>query len=228
MDQAQLDNPIWHSLNGAHAGLAQGRGGVRWYPPSFTPFIAVASVDTALDRAAVARDCDTAGACFLGVLPRALPEGWRFHSRSAVHQMLYAPAQPPAVDESRCSVLGIGQRPEMLALARLAFPDFFRERTAELGTYLGIFQDGRLAAMAGERMALDGLREISGVCTHPDHTGRGHARLLTHALLHRHRKQGLNTFLHVSEGNVAARGLYQAMGFAVRTTLEMGRVERIA
>jgi len=158
----------------------------------------------------------------------ALPEGWRFHSRSAVHQMLYAPAQPPAVDESRCSVLGIGQRPEMLALARLAFPDFFRERTAELGTYLGIFEDGRLAAMAGERMALDGLREISGVCTHPDHTGRGHARLLTHALLHRHRKQGLNTFLHVSEGNVAARGLYQAMGFAVRTTLEMGRVERIA
>jgi hypothetical protein len=46
----------------------------------------------------------------------------------------------------------------MLALAGIAFPDFFRSRTADLGTYLGIFNGDRLVAMAGERLQLPGPR----------------------------------------------------------------------
>jgi predicted GNAT family acetyltransferase len=80
--------------------------------------------------------------------------------------------------------------------------------------------------MAGERMALPGLQEISGVCTHPDFAGRGHARRLTRALLSRHRRRGVASFLHVSEGNTGAHRLYESMGFVVRASLLMHKVER--
>ena len=79
----------------------------------------------------------------------------------------------------------------------------------------------------GERFALAGLQEISGVCTHPNFAGRGHARRLTRALLSRQRRRGVASFLHVSEGNMGARRLYESMGFAVRASLSMCKVERI-
>jgi predicted GNAT family acetyltransferase len=65
-----------------------------------------------------------------------------------------------------------------MALAQLTRPGPFGPRTIELGEYFGAVEDGRLVAMAGERMAASGLREISGVCTHPDHQGRGHPNRL--------------------------------------------------
>ena len=116
----------------------------------------------------------------------------------------------------------------MRELTRIAFPDFFRERTHELGLYLGIYDGARLVAMAGERLALPGLQEISGVCTHPDFSGRGLARRLTRALLCRHRRRGVRSFLHVSEGNAGARRLYESMGFVTRASLAMCKVERTA
>lgn len=116
----------------------------------------------------------------------------------------------------------------MRELTQIAFPDFFRERTADLGLYLGIHESPKLAAMAGERLALTGLQEISGVCTHPDFTGRGLARRLTRALLSRHRQRGVRSFLHVSEGNTGARRLYESTGFVVRASLLMCKVERVA
>jgi hypothetical protein len=46
--------------------------------------------------------------------------------------------------------------PEMLALARLTEPGPFLPRTHVMGRFLGIRIDGRLAAMAGERMRFRG------------------------------------------------------------------------
>ena len=36
------------------------------------------------------------------------------------------------------------------------------------GDFWGVRDNGRLIAMAGERLKLDGMSEVSGVCTHPD------------------------------------------------------------
>ena len=75
----------------------------------------------------------------------------------------------------------------MLALTALGCPHYFRPRTMTLGRYFAIHSDGALAAMAGERLATDGFQEVSAICTHPDHLGRGHAHrltaLLTNAIL---------------------------------------------
>jgi ribosomal protein S18 acetylase RimI-like enzyme len=140
---------------------------------------------------------------------------------------MFRTADIPEAGEDAGIVLGETDRGAMRELTQIAFPDFFRERTPELGLYLGIYDGARLIAMAGERLALTGLQEISGVCTHPDFAGKGHARRLTRALLSRHRRRGVGSFLHVSEGNAGARRLYDSMGFVVRASLLMCKVERI-
>jgi ribosomal protein S18 acetylase RimI-like enzyme len=224
---AALDNPVWHSLAGLHQPLADSLGDACWYPSTVAPFMAVPSAECRpdLDGAFGRGFCDPA--YFVGVIPHVLPEGWLVSARSFILQMLPAGSEQPESDDDDIQVLGIADRPSMLALSHIAFPDYFRERTAELGTYLGIFAGGRLVAMAGERLAVGGLQEISGVCTQPDFGGRGYARRLTQALMRRHRQRGVGSFLHVSEANAAARRLYDSMGFDTRAALPMAKIERI-
>jgi predicted GNAT family acetyltransferase len=83
----------------------------------------------------------------------------------------------------------------------------------ELGEYFGCFEGDRLVAMAGERMAAGTLREISGVCTHPDVQGRGYARHLMIKLVRRQMQRDETPFLHVMRDNAGARRLYARMGF---------------
>jgi predicted GNAT family acetyltransferase len=103
--------------------------------------------------------------------------------------------------------------PDMVALTDLAFPEFFRARTYEVGTYYGIRIDNELVAMAGERLAVPGFREISAVVTHPEHLGKGYATLLMNRLLNDHADVGLKSFLHVKEQNSRAIAIYRRMGF---------------
>ncbi len=218
---------MWSALSGPHRELSEQFGDLRWYPPSIAPFAAMASLDIVPDLESAHRRGLGEQAYFVGVCPNSLSEGWRIVSRSQILQ-LFPGGGEPGIDEDAGTVLGSADRAAMRELTRIAFPDFFRERTAELGLYLGIYEGGRLVAMAGERLALPGLQEISGVCTHPDYGGRGLARGLTRALMTRHLRRGVGSFLHVSEGNTAARRLYESMGFAVRTSLAMCKVERTA
>ena len=114
----------------------------------------------------------------------------------------------------------------MVALTDLAFPGFFRPRTHQMGTYYGIRFHEELVAMAGERLAIPGCREISGVVTHPAHTGRGYATLLMNRLLEDHAAAGLQSFLHVSERNARAIAIYQRMGFVVLASVALWPISR--
>jgi predicted GNAT family acetyltransferase len=114
----------------------------------------------------------------------------------------------------------------MMELIAVAFPGFFRSGTINMGKYLGIRQQGALVAMAGERLSISGYREISGVCTHPDHTGRGYARRLISILIHDILTRGLTPFLHFVSGNERASLLYKKLGFTVHSEIAMARVRR--
>jgi ribosomal protein S18 acetylase RimI-like enzyme len=223
----ELDNPIWHSLAGSHRSLGESWGGCSWYDSAIAPFIGVGTAGCRPDLDGAASRGFRDPAYFVGVIPDELPGGWRVSARSLILQMLPTRAEAPDDDAPDIRVLRTEDRAEMLALTRIAFPDYFRERTAELGVYLGIFAGPRLVAMAGERLAVGGMQEISGVCTHPEFAGRGYARRLTQALLRRHRRRGVGSFLHVSESNAAARRLYESMGFEARAALPLARIEHI-
>jgi predicted GNAT family acetyltransferase len=115
---------------------------------------------------------------------------------------------------------------EMVALTDIAFPGFFRSRTCEMGSYYGVRSKGELIAMGGERLTLDGYPEISGICTHPAHRGKGHAANLIWHLAGNHRREGLVSWLHVSAENHHAIELYLRMGFTVARKVKLHRLCR--
>ena len=117
---------------------------------------------------------------------------------------------------------------EMVALTDLAFPGFFRKKTWEMGSYYGVRSDGELIAMGGERLMLEGYSEISGVCTHPAHRGKGLAASLIWRLVQDHRRNGIVSWLHVAAANRRALDLYLRLGFGVVRTVTLHRIGRIS
>jgi len=135
------------------------------------------------------------------------------NSESTMFKMLWEGAIP-ANDEAPDAVqLGPENAAQALELAALTHPGPFGLRTIELGEYFGSFEGERLVAMAGERMCAGALREISGVCTHPDFQGRGLARRLMIKLIRRQMLRNEVPFLHVMRDNASAHRLYERMGF---------------
>jgi predicted GNAT family acetyltransferase len=107
----------------------------------------------------------------------------------------------------------------MLALTKLTNPGPFVEKTIDFGHYRGVFEGDQLVAMAGQRLHIFDYAEISAVCTHPDHLGRGYARQLLLHHIHRIRAASKIPFLHVRYDNYRAIKVYESLGFSKRTEL---------
>lgn len=219
----ELENPIWAALNSAQQHFSIPAGAARRYPAEVAPFCAVAQQGVALSAHDLADVGE--GYYFLGPMP-ALPPGWALQPLSGVMQMVYEGPEVDAPDGSAIRELAADD-PAMVELTNLAFPGYFRARTGQMGRYAGIHEAGRLIAMSGERMDLGHLREVSAVCTHPDFTGRGYARLLVQYIMHRMQQQGVRPMLHVGEANARAQGLYRSMGYVTTRILPHARLVRV-
>jgi predicted GNAT family acetyltransferase len=106
--------------------------------------------------------------------------------------------------------------PAMLELTKLTNPGPFAQRTIEYGHYRGIFDGGQLVAMCGQRMNPKPYAEVSAVCTHPDHVGKGYAAQLIMYQVERIKAAGEIPFLHVLAKNERAVKLYESLGFKTR------------
>lgn len=212
-----LDNPVWHALSTQHAGLALTADGAARYPAEIVPF---AGVGEPTVRAAdqLTSLIDDAESVFVVGLAPVPPPGWTLEAKKPVLQMV-ATGRPPEVPGPPVRTMTAAEAPDMIALTDLVFPGFFRPRTLEMGAYFGIYDGARLAAMAGERMRLDGYQELSAVCTHPSYTGRGYAQRLLSILSNSAYDRGFTPFLHVYADNARAIGVYRKMGFTDRATL---------
>jgi predicted GNAT family acetyltransferase len=118
--------------------------------------------------------------------------------------------------------LGPTDAAEMLALAQLTQPGPFGIRTGELGEFIGIRDvSGKLVAMTGVRLHVPGFTEISAVCTHPDHLGKGYAGTLMLEMMERIRRRGDTPILHVRSNNTRAIQLYERLGFKQRRVFQL-------
>ena len=217
MAEHALDNPVWHSLTTQHAGLALTADGAARYPPAIVPFAAVGE-PTARASDQLASLVDDAESVFVvGVAPPP-PPGWQLEPKKPVLQMI-CNQRAPEIPGPPVTAMAAEQAPDMIALTDLVFPGFFRPRTLEMGAYYGIYDGARLAAMAGERMRLDGYQELSAICTHPDYTGRGYAQRLISILCNAAFERGFTPFLHVYADNERAIGVYRKMSFVDRVVL---------
>ncbi len=212
MDLQPLDNIVWHCLTGAHARFARGSGGARRYGPGFSPIVGFAAPE-APDLDALAPHCAPDEPLYCAGWSGPVPAGWAIAEETSMAQMLWSGGPPPGEAALPAVRLGTEHVAAVLELVALTQPGPFGPRTIELGEYYGVFDDGRLVAMAGERMRAGRLQEISAVCTHPEFQGRGLARRLVAHLLCRGIGRGQLPFLHVVDENAAARRLYTRMGF---------------
>ncbi|MGW3248474.1 GNAT family N-acetyltransferase [Streptomyces sp. NPDC001070] len=208
-----LDSPVWAALTGTHAHFAEVSGRAARYPADVSPFAALA------DQADPAAWNDLAeligpGGTTLVTGSPVPPEGWEVVEGGRGVQMVGTALRSEHAPEA--VRLGPEDVPDVLDLIARTRPGPFRPRTVELGTYLGIRENGRLIAMAGERMRPPGWTEISAVCTDPEHRGRGLATRLIRAVAAVIEDRGDTPMLHAAESNTNAVRLYESMGFTVR------------
>jgi ribosomal protein S18 acetylase RimI-like enzyme len=145
---------------------------------------------------------------------RDLPEGWSTGQSGQGVQMVATSLR--AEPDPEALRLGPQDVPEMLDLVSRAQPGPFLPRTVEMGAYYGIRRDGKLVAMAGERLRPPGWTEISAVCTDADHRGQGLATRLVRHVAAGIRDRGDTPFLHAAAVNTGAIRLYESIGFTLR------------
>lgn len=215
-----LDRVVWESLTTFHAPLSEGTALARRFLRDINVF-AAARDDSPAALAELSALVRPGEQVFVAQVPTIVipPDLVQVKAALGVQMLATRPPSPAARDD--ITPLTDADAPEMVALARLTEPGPFLERTHRMGRFLGIRIDGRLAAMAGERMRIPGYTELSGVCTHPDFRGRGLARRLSTAVVTDIAARGDHAFLHAWKSNHAAIGLYQQLGFEIRTDVNI-------
>ena len=209
-----LDRPAWASLQTRQRALARGEGAALRYDPEYAIFAATADDEPVSLTALGALIAVTGPAIVLqkDVLP-PVPGTYVEKHRMGVQMVAEEIAGTSEIDFLE---LGNPDAAEMFALATLTEPGPFFAGTHRLGSFIGIRHAGQLVAMAGERMKPAGFTEVSGVCTHPDFRGRGHARALMAVMAERIVARGDTPFLHAYADNRGAIALYESLGFRVR------------
>lgn len=219
---AVLHNPAWHALRGPHAKFARGDEHALAYPGEVTGFIGVRDWSDPKTWPAIATLLGPDAAFIVnGDLPPAdaLPSGWEQVWRGQAVQLVESERLVGRPD-SEVIELGAADIPDILALVDRNKPGPFAPRTHELGRYIGVRVDGRLIAMAGERLRPTGWSEISAVSTDPGFRRRGLASRLILDLVHSIRSRGDRAMMHAAVENVSAVGIYQRLGFELRRHLE--------
>jgi predicted GNAT family acetyltransferase len=227
LPESLFANPALHALRTRHRHLAVSAGDAVRYPLEVAPFAAVATPSTVALQQLHSLLAPGESLWIIGEHYPQVP-GICFEQTLECLQMVLPEEITPPNPAIEMVSLSDANATEMVALTTLAFPGFFRKRTCEMGSYYGVRSGGELIAMGGERLALEGYSEISGVCTHPAHRGKGLAASLIWRLAQDHRRDGIVSFLHVAEENRRAIALYLRMGFKVVRKVTLIRISRDA
>ncbi|MDB5200944.1 MAG: family N-acetyltransferase [Ferruginibacter sp.] len=210
-----LHNPVFNALSSKDATFSNGRDKVKFFDEKVSPFAGFA--DDYPDGFEELKWLLPGGRKILYASSAeiSIPAGWTL--------LAHIPGLQFVLDElikgEKIAVepvaLGKEHVDEMIALTALTKPGPFDKRTIEFGSYYGIFNRGKLVAMTGQRLHLDDYSEISAVCTHPDHSGKGYAAALLQQQAGIIIRDGKTAFLHVRADNQRAIQLYERTGFKI-------------
>ncbi|MDY6923914.1 MAG: GNAT family N-acetyltransferase [Pseudomonadota bacterium] len=212
-----LDRPAQSALKTRQAHLAVADGPAVRFDPAWALFAAVPGDQP--DWSALQRLARATGPLALFEANAPEPPGFEPIDHIPCLQMT-CEALTPGGRAAEVEELTDADGPEMLALATLTRPGPFLEKTHMLGPFVGVRHEGRLVAMAGERLSLDGHGEVSGVCTHPDFRGQGLAGALMRIVTARILGRGETAFLHARAAHVETIAFYETLGFRPRTRID--------
>lgn len=220
-DEHQLDNPVWNALSETHEEFAIDYDGVKFYNPDYCPFGGFLKLENTAD-AIQHYSALTDNFFIVGEKP-LLPASLKINKELICLQMVIAQKIDLPID-AEIVKLTANHNEALCELVNLVQPGYFKNKTFLLGHYFGIFKEGQLVAITGERMKMNDFTEVSAIITHPDHTGKGYAKqLITHvvnAIFDQHKIP----FLHVAESNTGAIYLYEKLGFITRRKMSLWNI----
>lgn len=214
-----LDNPIYNALTSAHHVISLGTKDARYYFPNVASFAGLKENSAAnFDELYEVSEPESLFIVF-SLKPLEISGQWKLIKEINMFQLVYEHQVIPVGDESEFMDLNESHVDEMIALVQLTEPGPFLTKTIDFGDYTGVFDNGKLVAMAGHRFNSTPYVEVSAVCTHPNHLGKGYAYRLLREQIKRILAKNEIPFLHVRDDNEGAIKLYQKLGFKIRTTM---------
>lgn len=214
-----LDNPIYYALTSGHCHIAKGLEEVKYYIEDITTFAGLK--DNSHENLNTLYQISPPNSLFVffSKTPVEIPTQWKLLTQIDMFQFIFRGKEMPIADATGITDLNLEHVAEMIDLVELTKPGPFLAKTIELSNYTGIFVDGKLATMAGHRFHPSPYREVSAVCTHPDHLGKGYAFKILQEQIKRILLRSEIPFLHVRNDNEGAIKLYHKLGFEIRTDM---------
>jgi ribosomal protein S18 acetylase RimI-like enzyme len=223
-----LHNPVYHGLISGDQHLGLGSENVKYFDEAVSPF---AGFDEGYEQGfEELYDLLPAGRNILYAIPQpiATPKGWQLLHEIKGVQMVFEQGSVVMQSNPMPVPLDASYAAEMVELAKLTKPGPFGMRTIEFGYYYGIFDQDKLVAMAGQRLHPQQYTEVSAVCTHPDHLGKGYASILVQHQVQLILQQGKIPFLHVRDDNSRAIALYERLGFSISRNMNFYFMRRMS
>jgi ribosomal protein S18 acetylase RimI-like enzyme len=211
-----LDNPAWNALISGNRSLSFGDDQVKYFDKEVSPFAAFPR--NTIENFLLLHDLMPQNRPVLFVAPTEIeiPPAWKVLRVIHGVQMVCEPANIMNGARDEFVPLTEAHVPQMLELTQLTNPGPFNSRTIEFGHYRGVFDGGKLVAMAGQRLHTFNYAEVSAVCTRPGYTGRGYARQLIADQVSRIAAGGEIPYLHSRADNARAISVYKSLGFEPR------------
>jgi predicted GNAT family acetyltransferase len=222
-DNKKLDNPVWFSLSETHQSFALDYGSVKFYHPDYCPFGGFEKGN------AIAKSIDEYSEMvdsffIVGEKPE-LSNLLKLNKELVCLQMIVCYPIDIAINDPIVKLTD-EHIDALYELVNLVQPGYFKKKTSLLGNYYGIFKNGELVAVTGERMQMNDFIEVSAVVTHPNHTGKGYAKQLVFQTVNEIFKQNKIPYLHVIEDNKGAIQLYEKLGFTIRRKISFWNITK--
>lgn len=223
IQENKLDNPVWNSLSETHGGFVLDYGNTKFYNPDYCPFGGFINSQSTLEASnqySVATD----NFFIVGEKPE-ISNSLKIVKELICLQMIVYNKIEVSITEYIVK-LTEEHNDKLVHLVNLVQPGYFKNKTASLGNYYGIFKEDQLVAITGERMKMNDFTEVSAIITHPDHIGKGYAKQLIAHCVNNIFSENKIPYLHVVESNIGAIGLYEKLGFVTRRKMSFWNISK--
>ena len=223
IQENKLDNPVWNSLSEVHSAFAIDYNGTKFYNPDYCPFGGFINSESTLE-ASNQYSVATENFFIVGEEPETSNSLQIVKELVCLQMIVYNKIELSITD--KIVKLTAEHNEELVQLVNLVQPGYFKNKTAALGNYYGIFKENQLVAITGERMKMNDFTEVSAIITHPDHTGKGYAKQLIAHCVNNIFNENKTPYLHVVESNIGAIGLYEKLGFVTRRKMSFWNISK--